>query len=211
MRDLRVLARYLAPCRRDFAAAVALLLAECCLEMAIPLLMSRAIDGGVAAGDAAFLCRQGVLMALCAGLALAAGFLFRRLRPRESASPLPALLASGAVGEAVMAAGYFLYEAAPFPVGLGPWPTSPLIWSRGCSAWPPPLPPRWLSAAPASRSIFEFPPYPASAPSAAPFWVRRRRSLLPQTPLFPADSIKKPAKPRRTMLFRCFLQGIGVN
>ena len=61
MRDLRVLARYLAPCRRDFAAAVALLLAECCLEMAIPLLMSRAIDGGVAAGDAAFLCRQGVL------------------------------------------------------------------------------------------------------------------------------------------------------
>ena len=32
---------------------------------------------------------------------------------------LPALLASGAVGEAVMAAGYFLYEAAPFPVGLG--------------------------------------------------------------------------------------------
>ncbi len=53
------------------------------------------------------------------GMALAAGFLFRRLRPRESASPLPALLASGAVGEAVMAAGYFLYEAAPFPVGLG--------------------------------------------------------------------------------------------
>ena len=82
MRDLRVLARYLAPCRRDFAAAVALLLAECCLEMAIPLLMSRAIDGGVAAGDAAFLCRQGVLMALCAGLALAAGFLYARFAAR---------------------------------------------------------------------------------------------------------------------------------
>ena len=82
MRDLRVLARYLAPCRLDFAAAVALLLAECCLEMAIPLLMSRAIDGGVAAGDAAFLCRQGVLMALCAGLALAAGFLYARFAAR---------------------------------------------------------------------------------------------------------------------------------
>ena len=82
MRDLRVLARYLAPCRRDFAAAVALLLAECCLEMAIPLLMSRAIDGGVAAGDAAFLCRQGLLMALCAGLALAAGFLYARFAAR---------------------------------------------------------------------------------------------------------------------------------
>ena len=84
MRDLRVLARYLAPCRRDFAAAVALLLAECCLEMAIPLLMSRAIDGGVAAGDAAFLCRQGVLMALCAGLALAAGFLYARFAARAA-------------------------------------------------------------------------------------------------------------------------------
>ena len=82
MRNLRVLARYLAPCRRDFAAAVALLLAECCLEMAIPLLMSRAIDGGVAAGDAAFLCRQGLLMALCAGLALAAGFLYARFAAR---------------------------------------------------------------------------------------------------------------------------------
>ena len=82
MRDLRVLARYLAPCRRDFSAAVALLLAECCLEMAIPLLMSRAIDGGVAAGDAAFLCRQGLLMALCAGLALAAGFLYARFAAR---------------------------------------------------------------------------------------------------------------------------------
>ena len=52
-------------------------------------------------------------------MALAAGLLFRRLRRGESSHALPALLASGVVGEAVMAAGYFLYEAAPIPVGLG--------------------------------------------------------------------------------------------
>ena len=42
-------------------------------------------------------------------MALAAGLLFRRLRRGESSHALPALLASG----------YFLYEAAPIPVGLG--------------------------------------------------------------------------------------------
>lgn len=51
-------------------------------------------------------------------MALAAGLLFRRLRRGELPRP-PALLASGAVGEVVMVAGYFLYEAAPVPVGLG--------------------------------------------------------------------------------------------
>lgn len=52
-------------------------------------------------------------------MALAAGLLFRRLRRGESSHALPALLASGAAGEAVMVTGYFLYEAAPIPVGLG--------------------------------------------------------------------------------------------
>lgn len=52
-------------------------------------------------------------------MALAAGLLFRRLRRGESSHALPALLASGAAGEAVMVAGYFLYEVAPVPVGLG--------------------------------------------------------------------------------------------
>ena len=52
-------------------------------------------------------------------MALAAGLLFRRLRRGESSHALPALLASGAAGEVMMVAGYFLYEAAPFSVGLG--------------------------------------------------------------------------------------------
>ena len=37
----------------------------------------------------------------------------------EDGEQITALLASGAAGEVVMVAGYFLYEAAPVPVGLG--------------------------------------------------------------------------------------------
>ena len=51
-------------------------------------------------------------------MALAAGWLFAKLRSGNR-SPLPALAASGLLGEAIMVGGYFLYEAAPFPVGLG--------------------------------------------------------------------------------------------
>lgn len=52
-------------------------------------------------------------------MALAAGWLFDKLRNSHSRSPLTALAVSGVLGEAIMVAGYFLYEAAPFPVGLG--------------------------------------------------------------------------------------------
>ena len=52
-------------------------------------------------------------------MALAAGALFRCLRQKGPARLFPALLASGAAGELIMTTGYFLYEAAPFPVGLG--------------------------------------------------------------------------------------------
>ena len=53
------------------------------------------------------------------GMALLAGWLFHRFPRGKSAPALPALLVSGGLAEALMIAGYFLYEAAPFPVGLG--------------------------------------------------------------------------------------------
>ena len=53
------------------------------------------------------------------GMALLAGWLFRRLSKGGNAPAFPALLVSGGLAEALMRAGYFLYEAAPFPVGLG--------------------------------------------------------------------------------------------
>ena len=84
MRDLRNMARYLSPCRRELAAAVALLFLECALELVIPLLMSRIIDEGVASGDVAFIWLQGGKMALCAVLALAAGLLYARFAARAA-------------------------------------------------------------------------------------------------------------------------------
>ena len=53
------------------------------------------------------------------GMALLAGWLFRRLSKGGNAPAFPALLVSGGLAEALMVAGYFLYEAATFPVGLG--------------------------------------------------------------------------------------------
>ena len=52
-------------------------------------------------------------------MALAAGCLYRRFRRQDSGPALPGLLVSGAAGEIIMIAGYFLYEAAPLQVGLG--------------------------------------------------------------------------------------------
>lgn len=57
-------------------------------------------------------------------MALAAGWLFARLRNGHSRACLPALAVSGALGEAIMVGGYFLYEAAPSRWGWG-WPPPP--------------------------------------------------------------------------------------
>ena len=83
MRDLRVMARYLSPCRGDFFIAM-LLLVECGFEMAIPLLMTGIIDDGVALGDVPRIWKLGAAMALCAGLALIAGFIYARFAARAA-------------------------------------------------------------------------------------------------------------------------------
>ena len=84
MRDLRVMARYLSPCRWDFFIAILLLLVECGFEMAIPLLMTGIIDDGVALGDVPRIWKLGAAMALCAGLALIAGFIYARFAARAA-------------------------------------------------------------------------------------------------------------------------------
>ena len=90
MKDLRTMARYLRPCRWDFFVAILLLLVECGFEMAIPLLMTGIIDDGVALGDVPRIWKLGAAMALCAGLALIAGFICGRRSMRSSrASPSP--------------------------------------------------------------------------------------------------------------------------
>lgn len=78
MGDLKPIFSYLKPYRRELAAAIILLLAECIFEMVIPLLMTDIVDVGVPNHDIGFLYRQGGLMALCAVLALVSGFLYAR-------------------------------------------------------------------------------------------------------------------------------------
>ena len=85
MGDLKPIFSYLKPYRRELAAAIILLLAECIFEMVIPLLMTDIVDVGVPNHDIGFLYRQGGLMALCAVLALVSGFLYARFAARADA------------------------------------------------------------------------------------------------------------------------------
>ena len=59
MVDLKPIFSYLKPYRRELAAAIILLLAECIFEMVIPLLMTDIVDVGVPNHDIGFLYRQG--------------------------------------------------------------------------------------------------------------------------------------------------------
>ena len=84
MGDLKPIFSYLKPYRRELAAAIILLLAECIFEMVISLLMTDIVDVGVPNHDIGFLYRQGGLMALCAVLALVSGFLYARFAARAA-------------------------------------------------------------------------------------------------------------------------------
>ncbi len=84
MRDLKYVASYLRPCRRDLIAAVALLMVESALEMLIPLLMTDIVDIGVPDHNVPFILRQGGKMALCALVALGTGLLYARFAARTA-------------------------------------------------------------------------------------------------------------------------------
>ena len=84
MRELRSIARYLAPCRREFILAIFLLVIECGFELVIPLLMTSIIDVGVAEGDVGIILLQGGKMAACAVLALLSGLLYARFAARAA-------------------------------------------------------------------------------------------------------------------------------
>ena len=84
MRDLKYVAAYLRPCRRDLILAVLLLVVESFLEMMIPLLMTDIVDVGVANRDVPFILWQGGKMALCALVALGTGLLYAHFAARTA-------------------------------------------------------------------------------------------------------------------------------
>ena len=82
MKDLRLIFRYSKPYLRDLIVAVGLLIIECAFEMIIPVLMSTLIDDGVPHHDMSIILRQGILMVVCAVLALITGLLYARFAAR---------------------------------------------------------------------------------------------------------------------------------
>ena len=63
MSQLRRLLGYLGPYRRDMVIGAALVLAETCFELLIPVLMADLIDVGVANRDMDYILSKGVQMA----------------------------------------------------------------------------------------------------------------------------------------------------
>ena len=84
MRDLKYIAAYLRPCRRDLTLAMVLVFLESLLEMIIPVIMTDIVDIGVPDHNIPLILQQGGKMALCALLALCAGLLYARFAARAA-------------------------------------------------------------------------------------------------------------------------------
>ena len=84
MSQLRRLLGYLGPYRRDMVIGAALVLAETCFELLIPVLMAALIDVGVANQDMDYILSKGVQMGVCALLSLSTGLLYARFAARAA-------------------------------------------------------------------------------------------------------------------------------
>ncbi|HIV99072.1 MAG TPA: ABC transporter ATP-binding protein/permease [Candidatus Ornithospirochaeta avicola] len=84
MRDLRYIFSYLGKYRKDLYIAIFLIFIETCFELVIPMLMASLIDDGVAKADVSFMLRDGLLMIICALLALFTGLTYARFSSRAA-------------------------------------------------------------------------------------------------------------------------------
>lgn len=84
MRDLRYIFSYLGKYRKDLYIAIFLIFIETCFELVIPMLMASLIDDGVAKADVSFMLKDGLLMIICALLALFTGLTYARFSSRAA-------------------------------------------------------------------------------------------------------------------------------
>ena len=84
MSDLKRLAAYLGPYRRDMLLGALLVFVETAFELVIPVLMADIIDVGVASRDVPMILRQGALMGACAVISLLTGLGYTRFAARAS-------------------------------------------------------------------------------------------------------------------------------
>ena len=84
MGDLKRLASYLGPYRRDLFIGAVLVVVESGFELLIPVLMADLIDVGVEHRDLHYIVGKGLQMGLCALLALVTGLLYARFAARAA-------------------------------------------------------------------------------------------------------------------------------
>lgn len=84
MQDLKRLIGYLGPYKRDLIFGTLLVTVETAFELAIPMLMADLIDVGVKNSDMSYILHKGVLMGICALLALITGLLYARYAARAA-------------------------------------------------------------------------------------------------------------------------------
>ncbi len=84
MRDLKLIARYLGPYKRDFILAAICMLFEGTLELLIPFLTAGLIDQGIVAGDMSHVWVTGAEMLACGIVAMGFGMAFSRCSARAA-------------------------------------------------------------------------------------------------------------------------------
>lgn len=84
MRDLKLIARYLGPYKRDFILAAICMVFEGTLELLIPFLTAGLIDQGIVAGDMSHVWVTGAEMLACGIVAMGFGMAFSRCSARAA-------------------------------------------------------------------------------------------------------------------------------
>ena len=84
MRDLKLIARYLGPYKRDFILAAVCMVFEGTLELLIPFLTAGLIDQGIVAGDMSHVWVTGAEMLACGIVAMGFGMAFSRCSARAA-------------------------------------------------------------------------------------------------------------------------------
>lgn len=84
MSDLKIIARYLGPYRRDFILAAVCMVFEGTLELLIPFLTAGLIDEGIVAGDLSHVWVTGAEMLVCGIVAMGFGMAFSRCSARAA-------------------------------------------------------------------------------------------------------------------------------
>lgn len=84
MRDLKLIARYLGPYKRDFILAAVCMVFEGTLELLIPFLTAGLIDQGIVAGDMSHVWVTGAEMLACGVVAMGFGMAFSRCSARAA-------------------------------------------------------------------------------------------------------------------------------